>query len=257
MKFNLKLLIRCIKAMANKYKEIPPHILNENKKDISVSLDKILHTNITGFIQSGSKFPILSEEGESKIDFRECEDYFWILDPLDGSLNYSRRIPMYCISLGLWKNRKPIVGIIFDFDRDELYVGVSEKSELCNTTGAWLNEKPVSPSTISHRSKGVICTGFPSWRHYGVKSILKFVEQVRKGKKIRLVGSAALSLAWVACGKVDAYLEEDIRIWDVAAGLALVKAAGGKFRIKPSRRSNFVTAIASNGRIDVSDITKC
>jgi myo-inositol-1(or 4)-monophosphatase len=232
----------------------PQSIIAEVKKDISLSTDKYLHNEITNFLQSNSSYPILSEESEGQSDFREFDDYFWIIDPLDGTLNYSRSIPIFCISITLWQKQKPVIGIIYDFSHDEIFTGVVSKSEVCREKGAWLNNEPIMTAHVLDKSQGVICTGFPSWRDYGTESLGRFVKKVQEWKKVRLIGSAALSLAWVACGRVDAYMEEDIRIWDVAAGLALVKAAGGNVYFKANERSNFVTAIATNKNISIKEI---
>jgi myo-inositol-1(or 4)-monophosphatase len=224
------------------------------KKDISLSTDKYLDKEIRTFLQSNFPYPILSEESGKQSDFRDYDDYFWIIDPLDGTLNYSRSIPISCISIALWQKQNPIIGIIYDFYHDEMFTGVVEKNEITGKTGAWLNDKPIMTAYVKNKSQGVICTGFPSWRDYGSESLLEFVKKVQDWKKVRLIGSAALSLAWVACGRVDAYMEEDIRIWDVAAGLAIVKAAGGNIYFKANERSNFVTAIATNKNISIKEL---
>jgi myo-inositol-1(or 4)-monophosphatase len=229
-------------------------ILSEIQKDISLSTDQFLDKEITTFLQSNYPYPILSEESGRQSDFREFDDYFWIIDPLDGTLNYSRSIPISCISIALWQKQAPIIGIIYDFYHDEMFTGVVEKTEITGKAGAWLNDEPILTAHVQNKSQGVICTGFPSWRNYGTESLLNFVKKVQDWKKVRLIGSAALSLAWVACGRVDAYMEEDIRIWDVAAGLALVKAAGGNIYFKANERPNFVTAVATGKKISVKEL---
>lgn len=228
--------------------------LSSIKKDISLSTDKYLDKEITTFLQSNFPYLVLSEESGKQSDFRDYDDYFWIIDPLDGTLNYSRSIPISCISVALWQKQNPILGIIYDFYHDEMFTGVVEKTEITGNVGAWLNGKPVTTAPVATKAQGVICTGFPSWRDYGSESLLNFVKKVREWKKVRLIGSAALSLAWVACGRVDAYMEEDIRIWDVAAGLALVKAAGGNIYYKANKRPNFVTTVATCKTISINQL---
>ena len=226
-------------------------VLSEIKKDISLSTDKYLDKEITTFLQSNLPYPILSEESGKKLDFRDYDDYFWIIDPLDGTLNYSRSIPISCISIALWQKQNPVIGIIYDFYHDEMFIGITGKTPIHEKTGAWLNQQELITSDISNKGQGIICTGFPSWRNYSTGSLTAFVKKVQDWKKVRLIGSAALSLAWVASGRVDAYMEEDIRIWDVAAGLAIVKAAGGNIYFKANDRTNFVTAIATNKNISI------
>ena len=173
---------------------------------------------------------------------------------MDGTLNYSRSIPISCISIALWQRQKPVIGIIYDFYHDEMFTGAVEQSPIHGKVGAWLNNEPIMTAHVQDKKQGVICTGFPSWRDYGNESLYRFIKKVQGWKKVRLIGSAALSLAWVACGRVDAYMEEDIRIWDVAAGLALVKAAGGNVYFKANERSNFITAIATNRHIPIKEL---
>lgn len=222
-------------------------VISDNLKDIKISNDKILHSKIYNYLKENFEYPILSEEDDVIYDFLEIDDYLWIVDPLDGSLNFSRRIPLFCISISLWRNGSPIYGLIYDIVRGEKYSG------LCKERNAIMNDKIISVSLIENINKGVLCTGFPSWRKYGKESLYEFISKVQKWKKLRLLGSAALSLAWVACGRVDAYIEEDIRIWDVAAGLAIVKAAGGDIYIEKRERNNFITAIATNGNISIKE----
>lgn len=230
-------------------------VLSEKKKDISINIDKYFNDEILKILNEESNFPILSEENKNGKDYKKYLDYYWIIDPLDGSLNLSRDIPLNCISVSLWKSDKPILGIIWDFNRSELFLGVNDNS-LGIEKGAWRNGVSISVSNVSKKENGIVSTGFPSWRSYESKALLNFIDLIKDFKKVRLLGSAALSLAWVSCGRFDAYIEEDIRIWDVAAGVALIEAAGGDILIKAKERANFVTAIASNGQIKINNIFK-
>lgn len=227
-------------------------VIGETGKDISLDIDKIAHNKLVHYLSSISTYPILSEEGDEQVDFLNEESYLWIVDPLDGSLNCNRSIPLYCISISLWMTNEPLHGIIYDIEHGEFYQTIPN-SDL-KKSAITLNGKPIGVSKTSGKQDGILCIGFPSWRSYGSQELLDFVRKVQEWKKVRLIGSAALSLAWVACGRVDAYIEEDIRIWDVAAGLALVKAAGGQIYCKPGSRKNFVTAAATNGKIPIEQI---
>ena len=192
-------------------------------RDVKIIGDILSETIILESLQLHSSFPILSEEAGiiGKINHK---NYIWIVDPLDGSLNYSQGIPLCCISIALWKRNKPILGVIFDFDRNELFSGIIGE-------GAWLNETAIKTSKIKKKKEAILCTGFPIRTDFSDEGITKFVKQMQAYKKIRLLGSAALSLAYVACGRVDAYMEENIMLWDVGAGCAIVKAAGGEIQI--------------------------
>lgn len=233
---------------------LPAQVRQEKGKDISIAADKLLHSSITGFLGSVSDHPVLSEEADDQKDFRGFDGLYWIVDPLDGSLNYSRSIPVSCISVGLWKGSSPVAGVIYDFNRDEMFTGVVERCDASPRSGAWLNNKEIEPSAVTDKARGVISTGFPSYRDYGTESVSAFVKKVQDWKKVRMIGSAALSLAWVACGRVDGYMEEDIRIWDIAAGLAIVKAAGGEIYFAAAERQNFLTAAATNGKIPAGEL---
>jgi myo-inositol-1(or 4)-monophosphatase len=115
----------------------------------------------------------------------------------------------------------PKLGVIFDFNSDLLYAGIIGE-------GAWCNDTLIAVSNESKKSNSIICTGFPVYSSFDDKSISNFISEIQDFKKVRLLGSAALSLAFVASGCIEVYKEKNIAIWDVAAGLAIVKAAGGK-----------------------------
>ena len=175
---------------------------HSHERDVKIKGDILSETIIVESLQLNSSFPILSEEAGfiGKID---REQYLWIVDPLDGSLNYSHGIPLFCISVALWKGNKPILGVIFDFFRNELFSGIIGE-------GAWLNETAIKISETKKKKEAILCTRFPINTDFSEEGITKFVKQIQVYKKIRLLGSAALSLAYVACGRVDAYMEDNI-----------------------------------------------
>jgi len=175
---------------------------------------------IVSILSKKSLFPVLSEEMGKVWSPEQFPDYHWIVDPLDGSFNYWKDIPLCCVSVGLWRGSNPVLGAIYDFNRNELFTGIVGQ-------GAWLNNMPMRVSNLSDQKKSVLCTGFPVSTDFSTSPIQQFISFVQNFKKIRLIGSASLSLAYVACGRVDAYFERDIKIWDVAAGIALVRSAGG------------------------------
>lgn len=193
-------------------------------RDIKLTADYAFEEVIIENIERGSEYPVLSEEQAVSDDQKISDDHRWIIDPLDGTLNFSRGIPMSCISISLWKGMTPLLGVVFDFDRQEMFTGIVGR-------GAWLNGVPMKVSGVSEKSKAVLCTGFPVSADFSKGALLELVENIRMFKKIRLFGSAALSLAYVACGRSDCYREDGIKIWDVAAGVALVKAAGGVIHV--------------------------
>lgn len=188
----------------------------------------------------------LSEESRADASVLEAGRY-WVVDPLDGTLNYTRGLPLFCVSIALVEQGQPVLGVIYEPLSDRLYSG-------CVGAGAWCNGEPMSVADVADPGQAVLCTGFPSGRSYDVESLTEFVASVRKFKKVRLLGSAALCLAFVAAGHVDAYCEDDIWLWDVAAGLALVQAAGGQVQFGPWDENLKSRVIATNGRLSVEEL---
>ncbi len=210
----------------------------ETAHDIKLHADQASEQRIVDVLSTGPSIPIIAEErlaGSLSSD----DVVRWIVDPLDGTMNYAQGIPFCCVSVALWRGDLPLLGVVYDFDRDEMFSAAMG-------LGAWLNG-----STMHVRSKSpnraVLCTGFPAGTDFAPAAVQRFVEQVGMFRKIRLLGSAALSLAYLAAGRVDAYFERDIRIWDVAAGLALVRAAGGEYICAPSTVPHALTVYAHNG----------
>lgn len=209
--------------------------------DVKISADIQSEKVLLGILRKKTCFPVLSEE-KGMMGIANKEGLVWIIDPLDGSVNFLRGIPLSCISVGLWQNNKPLLGVIYDFNNNELYSGISDKVARCN-------KKEIRVSRISEKKNAIMCTGFPVCSDFSSKSIGMSIKQVQAYKKVRLLGSAALSLAYVASGRADAYYEKDIMIWDIAAGVALVTGAGGVVWIKPSLKKNSVTVHAYNNRL--------
>lgn len=240
--YYLQIAIEAVKASKEKLKsEAGQTRINKSEgKDIKLQSDIDSEKIIFEILKEKTDIDILSEEagfiqGSSDSSLR------WIVDPLDGSLNYSRGIPLSCISIALWDNITPILGVIYDFNRDFLYSGIVGE-------GAKQNNSPIRVSTIESKSDSIICTGFPVYTHFDDDNLRRFVVGIQEYKKVRLLGSAALSLAFVASGNVEAYKENDIAIWDVAAGIALSKAAGGQVKYKFDKKGNTI------GNVFVSNV---
>lgn len=209
-------------------------------KDIKISADRESERIIIDTIREKSDFPILSEEKGLIEATTRSGDLRWIVDPLDGSMNFLRGIPTCCVSIGLWSGNKPLLGTVYDFNRKELFTGIVG-------TGAWLNENSIKVSKINDEREAILLTGFPVKTDYSSPALKNYIDQVRIFKKIRLIGSAALSLAYVAAGRADAYFERDIMLWDIAGGLAILSGAGGKYIIKETNISNAYEVYATNG----------
>ena len=203
-------------------------ILSNTGKDIKLKADQLSEEIIVNFLSEKTSLPILGEEsglhGDSLTDTA-----YWVIDPLDGTLNYLRGVPFYCISIGLWHGQEPVLGVIYDLSRQKMYTGIVGE-------GAWLDGERIRVADTISQRQAVLATGFPTYRDYENVQLQRFIEDIQSFKKVRLFGAAALSLALLSAGVVDAYAEEDIMFWDVAAGIALVKAAGGTVRYEASSR---------------------
>ncbi len=210
-------------------------------KDIKLMADAASEKLITELLLKASPYNILSEEsGLIKNDTKQ--DYRWIVDPLDGSLNYSRNIDLYAVSIGLWKGNEPVLGVVYDFLHDKLFTGIVGQQATCN-------KKIIKVSNINEKKQGILATGFPVYTSFDKTSLDSFVTNIQDFKKVRLFGSAAISLIHVAKGSIEAYTENNIAIWDVAAGLAIVMAAGGKASFTVGKGPDYLNVYAYNGLI--------
>ena len=148
-------------------------------------------------------------------------EYTWIVDPLDGTTNFIHGIPLFCISVGLWHNSDIIVGVIYEVNSKECFYA-------WKGGGAYLNGIPVSVSETVKLKEALLATGFPYYDYGRLDEyieLFKYLMQHSHG--IRRLGSAAADMAWVACGRFDGFYEYGLSPWDVAAGILLIKEAGG------------------------------
>ncbi len=211
-------------------------------RDIKTEADKAADVAILKVL-SPTGYSILSEESGSK-SLSELDASCWIIDPLDGTFNFVRGFPACCVSVSLWEKMNPLLGVIYDFANDQLYSGMVGSWAFCNGL-------PLQVSSVNSLTQAVLATGFPTSRDFSDIALLNTIRRIQMFKKIRMIGSAALSLAYVSAGIVDAYHEEDIWLWDVAAGLALVRAAGGDFTISQIKPSFQLDVYAYNGIISI------
>ena len=209
------------------------------ERDVKIEGDIRLNRLIVQRLKERSPYSVLSEEEGLSEGKSGNKEYRWIVDPLDGSLNFLRDIPFSCISVALWRGDEPLVGVVYDFNHKEMFTGLIGK-------GAWLNGLPIQVSQVEKSKAAVLCTGFPVGTDFSGPALTNFVRDIQAYKKVRLLGSAALSLAYVASGRADVYRENDIAIWDVAAGIAIVRAAGGVADYRPSRIENRLIVKAGN-----------
>ena len=221
-------------------KEVLNKATFESSKDIKLEADISAEKLIKSILSEESAFPILAEESGKSVD--DLGSTFWVVDPLDGTANYSRDIPICCVSIALIKDLEPVMGVIYDFNNNDLYEGSIFHPAL-------LNGHALNVSSISKPSDGILVTGLPNNTDYSDEAMLKMIKDFQDWKKVRMIGSAAMASVYVASGKADLYKEFGTYLWDIAAGAAIINAAGGKADIK-NRRENFqVDAYFSNSKI--------
>ena len=226
-------------------------LLDLNKKDLNQSIyssdtdiklkaDVEAENLIKSILSSRSNFPILAEEsGKSK---NELEETFWVVDPLDGTANYTRDIPLCCVSIALMHNMEPVIGVVYDFNNNNLYEGSFEGE-------AKLNESVIEVSDVNKPKEGILITGLPNNTDYSDSALLKMVTDFQEWRKVRMIGSAAIASCYIASAKADVYKEFGTYLWDVAAGAAIVNAAGGKAEITNFRDNYQVDVYFSNSKI--------
>jgi myo-inositol-1(or 4)-monophosphatase len=216
------------------------------KHDIKLEMDVLCQDLITQHILKA--FPdhaILGEEGDS-IGSGEIE---WIVDPIDGTVNYFYGIPHFCVSIAArcHSSQKIIIGVIYDPNQDELWTVTDQQKPL-------LNNKPIQVSQRSHISECIITMGFSKAPENIENGFARYKRISCEARKTRLMGSAALALAYVACGRLDAYVEDQISLWDVAAGNLMIESLGGKVIMTPhSSGKNAYCICAWNGKVNIEE----
>ncbi len=214
-------------AFLRKGREAAQKINFEDATDVKLQADMDSEDLIRERLSNGTGLAIIGEEQGGDEGLMEGSEYYWVVDPLDGTYNYLRNQPETCVSIGLMRGKEHVFGVIYDFNSDTLYSGrVGD--------GLYINGEKHEPRWETDSKKACIMTGFPAGRDYSEESLNDFVLRVQTFKKVRMIGSAALAVAYVAAGRADAYFEESVKLWDVAAGGALVLAAGGHMRILPT-----------------------
>ncbi len=215
----------------------------KRQADLVTDIDKASEELIVAAIRE--RYPehaILAEEGSAA---EGAGEYRWVIDPLDGTLNYVRGLPIYAVSIGLLRRGEPFVGVVYDPTRSELFAGEAGR-------GAFCNGRRLRVSSTDELAHSMLSTGFPYDRFSRADNNLEqFSRLLLKARDIRRPGSAALDLAYVAAGRSDAHWELGLAPWDTAAGALLVREAGGMlsdWRGQPWRPGDD-HLVASNGLI--------
>jgi len=212
-------------------KEAGRYALTEQKKVLHIerkSNEFDLVTNVDKhneeFIQSevSKIYPDHEYLGEEGAKTKTSSGIRWVVDPIDGTLNYAHGLPIWCVSIGVEVNGVVEYGAIYDATRDELFTAI-------RSSGAFLNEKKIHVSKTSDPGLSLFVTGFS----YNIaqnedKAIERFTAFLKRGLVVRRLGSAALDLCYTACGRFDGFFEAGLSPWDTAAGSLILREAGGR-----------------------------
>jgi myo-inositol-1(or 4)-monophosphatase len=190
-------------------------------------------------------FPHHQLLGEESGKLVQDSNYKWIIDPIDGTVNFAHRIPLNCVSIAIEKDGEIIMGAVYNPHINEFFF--AEKG-----CGATLNNKPVSVSNETQVLKSCLVTGFPyTYINQPNGPLDVFGKLIRKGIPVRRLGSAAIDLCWVACGRFDGFYEHKLEPWDSAAGYLIVEEAGGKVTDHENNPFSIYQhkVLATNGKI--------
>ncbi len=221
----------------------PPSIRYKGRIDPVTEFDLRSEKYIVSQIQQ--RYPdhsILAEEGSG----RKTDGAFrWVIDPLDGTVDYAHGFPVYCVSIGLEYRSEIVAGVVFDPERDECFTSG------CGC-GAFLNGKRIRVSKENKLERALLATGFA----YDIKTARRnnlgyFSRMAKQAQGVRRLGSAAIDLCWLACGRIDGFWELSLHPWDTAAGRLIVEEAGGKVTRFSGRKYSIYDneILASNGRV--------
>ncbi|HEY2341631.1 MAG TPA: inositol monophosphatase family protein [Chthoniobacteraceae bacterium] len=211
--------------------------------DIKLDLDVRSQELITRRLLEA--FPDHAIYGEEGVAGNLDSEWQWIVDPIDGTVNYFYSIPHFCISIALRRGEEIQVGVIYDPMRDELW-----QAERGGAPA--LNGRPIRVSERTKLADAIVSVGLSKSKSSIEAGAPLLASYSKRARKCRLMGSAALDLAYVACGRLDAYIEQSVSLWDVAAGQILVETAGGSFQMTPREDDpKKLSVIASNGKIDL------
>jgi myo-inositol-1(or 4)-monophosphatase len=208
------------------------------KIQLDVDTQGLLERHILGAFPEHA---ILGEEGGEGSGGHAGE---WILDPIDGTVNLAYGIPHFCVSIAYREEGEVKLGVVYDPMRDELFRGM-------RGGGAFLNGARIRVSGRTKLEEGILALGFSKSAESVEKCLELYQFYARRARKLRAMGSAALDMAYIAAGRIDAYIEQGIKIWDIAAGQVLLEEAGGKVQLTPRVDAHHFHIKAWNGAIDL------
>lgn len=206
-------------------------------REVKIRADAAAEALILPELLARTPYGVLSEEtGWSG----EAGARFWALDPLDGSVNYLLGYPHLGVSIALIEHGQPVCGAFYNFELEEMYIGAVG-------AGAEMNGRALRVSSTALASEGLLATGIPARALTNQAFAAQMMGRMAAFRKVRMIGSAAAALCNVAAGRADGYWERSIMLWDVAAGCALVRAAGGRARIEGNALDQPLNVTADNG----------
>jgi len=237
---------RAAGALLRKNFEQPLEVNEMHAHDIKLDLDVKCEELITEILLEA--FPDHAIYGEEGIAGNQASPNQWIVDPIDGTVNFFYGIPHFCVSIALRQEGKIVVGVIYDPIYDEIYEADWEGP-------ATRNGKVIAPSKRSDLSDAAVTIGFSKSKEAMDAGLLRYKTVAYRVRKMRMLGSAALALAYISCGRLDAYVEDEISIWDIAAGVLLVERGGGSITMADSSvNPNKSSIIATNGKVPIADV---
>ncbi|MBC8128461.1 MAG: inositol monophosphatase [Gloeobacteraceae cyanobacterium ES-bin-144] len=214
--------------------------------DIKLALDKESQDLITTILLGARPDDALY--GEEGLAGNQDSDRQWIVDPIDGTVNFFYGIPHFCVSIALRVEGEIVVGVIHD-------PMVGETWTVEKGGPAMLNGVPIQASKRDTFADSILFVGCGKDEDALRTGIERFHRASLRARKMRMMGSAALGMAYIACGRLDAYIESRISLWDIAAGQLLVETAGGKVDLTPvAGYADAWSIVASNGRIPIQEI---
>lgn len=216
-----KIVKKTAKFIKSEYGNVAEHrIEHKGLNDLVSYVDKTAEQILVKDL--GTLFPKATFVTEEATIENQKSEYMWIIDPLDGTTNFLHNIPHFSVSIALVYQNEPILGIVHDITRDECFWAFKD-------SGAYINDKPIKVSQSKELLTSVLGMGFPYRKYTNVKAVAESLEYFLKNTRgLRRIGSAALDLAYVAAGRLDAFYEVNLSAWDVAGGIILVREAGGK-----------------------------
>ena len=220
-------------------------VTEEFAHDIKIAADKECQDLIYGILLDfHPKSRCIGEEGDSANPGDPNAEIEWIVDPIDGTMNLAHGIPHFCVSIAAREtaSRRILLGVVYDPMRRELFT--AERG-----TGTWLNGARQKVSTRATLAEAVLAVGFAKDQDSIDHALELYRVYGNRARKLRAMGSAALDLAYVATGRLDAYIEQGVNLWDIAAGVVLVEEAGGVVETEIKAKGKY-RVCAHSGRIE-------